>query len=310
MVASVASLNSANYYLSASFGYILIITGVFGNITDILVFTQLRLFRKNPSAFFLIVISTVECIVLLFASSNRVVTITIGYDPTSTSLAWCKIRAYILQYGGTVLSTTICFAAIDQYLSTSFNIQVRQISTFKLAQHLVGILIVLATPYSIPALVYQDIRSYLGCTTYDSSYNYFYSVVHLCIVIGVLPIVVSSLFSILAFQNVRRIVRRQIPVVRRRLDRQLTAMILVRVALFVITTLPYVIFRTYEINDPVDVTDNYAFALDVLIRTVVSLFYNVNYSVFDFLFFIHLYFIFFRVVSIFSWLHQVVIVNK
>jgi hypothetical protein len=129
-------------------------------------------------------------------------------------------------------------------------------------------------------------------------------------VIGVLPIVVSSLFSILAFQNVRRIVRRQIPVVRRRLDRQLTAMILVRVALFVITTLPYVIFRTYEINDPVDVTDNYAFALDVLIRTVVSLFYNVNYSVFDFLFFILLCFIFFRVVSIFSWLHQVVIVNK
>jgi hypothetical protein len=281
MVATVETLNSVNYFVSVYVGYFLLVTGVFGSIIDILAFTQLRLFRKNQSAFYLTIASTAECFLLIFASSTRVVTVTIGYDPTRNSLAWCKIRAYLIQFGSTILSTTICFAAIDQYLSTSYNIRLRQISTFKLAQILVGILIIFATLYSIPSAVFQQIQSSLGCATYNSSYNYFYSVVHLCIVIGLLPIAVSSLFSLLSFRHVRRIVRRQMPILRRRLDRQLTAMILVRVALFVITTLPYVIFRTYEINDPVDQNDAYAVAVDQLIKTTITLFYTANYSVFD-----------------------------
>lgn len=285
MAATVNTLNSVNYNISVYIGYFLIITGVFGNIINILVFTQLTLFRNNQSAFFLTVISIVESFLLFFASLTHVITVTTGYDATIASLAWCKIRAYLIQFGSTVLSTTICLAAIDQYLSTSYLIQIRRISTFKLAQRLVGILIILAVLYSIPITVFQDVHSTLGCTTYNTSYNYFYSFVHLCIVIGLLPIVVSSLFSLLSFRNVRRIVRRQMPVVRRRLDRQLTAMILVRVALFVITTLPYVIYRTYEINDPVNLTDTYAVAVDQLIRTTVTLFTNVNYSVFNLLFF-------------------------
>jgi hypothetical protein len=92
------------------------------------------------------------------------------------------------------------------------------------------------------------------------------------------------LFSILAYRNVRRIIRRQIPVLRRRLDRQLTAMILVRVALFVITTLPYVSVRTYEINRPVDQKNAYAAAVDQLIRTTFTAFFIINFAVFDFCF--------------------------
>ena len=51
---------------------------------------------------------------------------------------------------------------------------------------------------------------------------------------GLLPIFVSSLFSLLAYRNVRRIVRRQIPMDRRRLDQQLTAMIFMRVIFFIL----------------------------------------------------------------------------
>ncbi|CAM2711850.1 unnamed protein product [Rotaria socialis] len=43
-----------------------------------------------------------------------------------------------------------------------------------------------------------------------------------------IPIVISALFSLLAYRNVRHIIGRQTPVFRRRLDRQLTAMILLR----------------------------------------------------------------------------------
>jgi hypothetical protein len=58
------------------------------------------------------------------------------------------------------------------------------------------------------------------------------------------------------------------------------------VALFVITVLPFVIYRTYELNNSVDQNDAYAVAVDQLIKMVVTRFYNINYTVFDlFLFF-------------------------
>ena len=83
-----------------------------------------------------------------------------------------------------------------------------------------------------------------------------------------MPIAISTFFSLLSFSNVRRIVRRQIPIVRRRLDRQLTAMILVRVALFVITITPFVCIRAYQLNQSVDSTNSYAVAVDQLIRSI------------------------------------------
>jgi len=281
-MASAGTINSITYYLSIYGGFFLIITGLIGNIINILVFTLLKIFQKNQSAFYLIVGSIVDCYLLIFSTATTVTTTaSFGYDVTQTSNVWCKIRAYLTQFGGTVLPTTICFSAIDQYLSTSYHNQLRQMSTFKLAQRLTGILIILAALYSISFPIFEEVHPISGCAIYNSAYNYYYSFVHLCIVLGILPIVVSSFFSFLAYQNVRRITRRQMPIVRRRLDRQLTAMILVRVALFVITILPFVIYRTYELNNSVDQNDAYAVAVDQLIKMVVTRFYNINYAVVD-----------------------------
>jgi hypothetical protein len=99
---------------------------------------------------------------------------------------------------------------------------------------------------------------------------------------GLLPVIISSLFSLLAYQNVRRVVRHQIPIVRRRLDLQLTAMILLRVALLVLTTLPFVSFQIYQINDPVNQNNSLATAIVQLIRIIILTIYNTNYAVFEF----------------------------
>lgn len=270
-----------NYITSVYLGYVTIVSGLIGNAINILVFTQLKLFRNNPSALFLIIAALVEIFHLVFIVSTRVVTATNGYDPTRTSLVWCKLRSFLSQWGSTMLPMIICLSAFDQYLSTSYHASLRQMSTFRSAQFLGAIFCLLAAGYSIPSGIFQEIRARLGCGTYNASYNYFFSFVHLCIIIGLLPIAVSSFFSLLAFRNVRRIVRRQIPIVRRRLDRQLTAMILVRVALFVIVTLPLASVRTYQINQPVDEDNEYEVAVHTLIRMVVTTFYNLNYCVFS-----------------------------
>jgi hypothetical protein len=281
------------FIVSVYFGYFLIIIGLVGNIINILVFTQLKRFRRNQSAFYLTVAAIAGCFQLIFTVSTRVTATAFGYDPTRTSLIWCKLRIYIAQFGGVISMIILCLTAIDQYLSTSSDIRLRQISTFKRIRRLVATLIISAALYSIPVAIFHDIRSKAGCIIYNPTYSYYYSFVHLCIVVAILPIIVSSLFSILAYRNVRRIIRRQIPIVRRRLDRQLTAMILVRVALFVITAIPYAAVRTYQLNRPVNQNDTYAVAVNRLLQNIVTTLYNLNHSVFDFLFFFFLLIILF-----------------
>ena len=269
-----------HYYLSTYGGFLITGFGVIGNVINMLLFTQLKLFRKNQTTFYLTVAAMVDSCELFLTAFMRAVTTEFDFDPTRTSLVWCKIRIYLIQIGSAISAIIVCLTAIDQYLSTSHFTQLRQLSNIKSAQRLVISFAILTALYSIPTPIFQEIRR-STCVIYNPSYNYYYSFVHLCITIGLVPIIISSLFSFLSYQNVRRIVRRQIPIVRRRLDRQLTAMVLFRVALFVLTTLPFVIFRTYQTNRPVDQTDAYAVSVDQLIRTITTVFYHLNFAVSD-----------------------------
>jgi hypothetical protein len=90
---------------------------------------------------------------------------------------------------------------------------------------------------------------------------------------------IASLFSLLAFRNVRRIVRRQLAIERRRLDRQMTAMVLVRVAAFVFFTIPYDSYRIYTINNSVNSTDLSHYAITQLLQAIFVSFLNLNYAV-------------------------------
>ena len=242
-----------HYYLSVYAAFSVTICGVLGNMVNILLFTQLKIFRGNQSAFYLTSAAIIDSCQLLLTAFFRATTTAFDFDPTRTSLVWCKFRIYLVQMGSIISATIVCFTAIDQYLSTSHYGLLRQMSNYKSARRLVFGLLIVAALFCIPTPIFQEIRR-SNCAIYNSSYNYYYSFVYFCIIIGVLPVTIASSFSLLSYQNVRRIVRRQIPIVRRRLDRQLTAMILSRVVLFVVTTVPFVIFRTYQVNRPVDQT--------------------------------------------------------
>ncbi|CAF1511440.1 unnamed protein product [Rotaria sp. Silwood1] len=118
------------------------------------------------------------------------------------------------------------------------------------------------------------------CTTYNTIFSRYYSSVYYPIVQGALPMIIASLFSFLAFRNVRRIVRRQIPIVRRRLDRQFTAMVLARVACLVAFILPYAIYRIYVLNIIVNQDQFVLLAINNnLLASLTITFFYVNYAV-------------------------------
>ncbi len=98
-----------------------------------------------------------------------------------------------------------------------------------------------------------------------------------------LPIFIAGLFSLLSYRNVRRITRRQLPIVHRRLDRQLTKFVLTHVGFLIILLTSVVIYRIYEINIYVNPTDYFRLAIEGLILATVGSIFNLNYAVkFDF----------------------------
>ena len=118
-----------------------------------------------------------------------------------------------------------------------------------------------------------------GCVMMNAGLIRYYSFFYYPVLHGLFPIFVASFSSLLAYRNVRHLVRRQASVVRRRLDRQLTAMIFVRVIVFILMLLPYTIYRIYSLNATVSPADSYPYAIDQLIYTIMSSLVYLTYVV-------------------------------
>ncbi len=259
---------------------IILIIGLIGNILNIIVFLNLKIFVKNQSAFYLTVESLLNTMQLILLFLIRLlIKINNGIDPASKSLLWCKLRTIISQPVTFLSFSMICFAAYDQFLSTSHRISLKQMSTYKLAQYLTVIAFCFYIIHIIPLGIFLNTNSSSGCILSDPGFNRYYLYFFYPIIIGILPVSISSFFSFLAFRNIRRIVPRQISVFRRRLDRQLTAMILLRTITFIILVFPYVIHRIYWLKINPFHQKSIRYAVNYLILVVVISLFNLNFAV-------------------------------
>ena len=264
---------------SGSTGCITFIFGIIGNTLNILVLTQLKLFRHNRCSFYIIVESissfgfqlisiTITCLIMIY-----------GDDRTASSELWCKFQPIITQPLVLTTFSMICFSAIDQFFSTNYWLYRRQICTMKLAQCMTAGFICLWIVHSIAFGLHSHALPQVGCVIPNFYWLQYSSYVFYPLLVGLLPLVIASFFSGMAFRNVHRLVRRQIPIARRRLDKQMTAMVLLRVIMFVCLLLPYVAYRIYIINFPVPRTKPLEFAIARLVQAICMSFVAFNYAV-------------------------------
>ncbi|CAF1527952.1 unnamed protein product [Adineta steineri] len=252
--------------------------GVIGNILNILVFTQLKLFRDNRCAFYIIVESINNFIYQFITITVTILTLIYGNDATGRSLGWCKFRYMLGQTFALTSYYTVCLTAIDQFFSTNHQFRLRQMCTIKLARYVIIISICIWIAHSILSGWFFDIQESLGCVISNPIWQQYISSFFYPVLAGLLPITIVLLFSLLAFHNVRRIVRRQIPIVRRRLDQQLTAMVLMRAVIAACFILPYTIYRIYIIKFPVSQNQSMEYAIVRLIQAVFLSLINIHFS--------------------------------
>ena len=243
--ATINLLNDITTIYSTYSNFFILIIGLFSNISLIFIFITLRKFRHNQCTFYLTVESAANIVLLFVDTSSPIYKTMFGIDPINVSLVWCKIQKAVAQQAGLFSLFTICCLTFDQYLATNPRSNWRQMSTLRLARRLTYCNILFNIAHSSLFIIFTDISPTVGCTAYNNVLSLYFSVFYFSILSTGIPLVVMVTFSLLAYRNVRRIIRRQIAVVRRRLDRQLTAMVLARVISLIVLGFPYVLYCIY-----------------------------------------------------------------
>ncbi|CAF1308855.1 unnamed protein product [Adineta ricciae] len=258
--------------------FIISIAGIISNVINLLVFVKLKPFRENRCGFYLIVESVSDLVDVTFILIITIVSLVYGDESLNYSLFWCRIRYITFQTGTLTTFSMICFAAIDQYCSTNYRLSLRQFCNLNLARYLVLTSVCLWFVHSLIFGLFADVNPTVGCYISNSEWIRYGTYFFYPILYGFLPIALASLFSLLAYRNVRRIIRRQTPIERRRFDRQITAMVLIRVGWFVAVSIPYTSYRVYSINISTKQVDALRSAIERLIQVIFYSIINTNYA--------------------------------
>jgi hypothetical protein len=152
-------------------------------------------------------------------------------------------------------------------------------STLKLARRSVFVVICISFIHAIVFGLLFDYKPSITCAVLNPMLINYFSYFFYPVLCGFLPILIASSCSLLAYRNVRRIIRRQINVVRRCLDRQLTAMGLTRVGFFIICKTPFAMYRIYSIEINTDPTDLLRLAIEKMISVVISSLFKPDFAV-------------------------------
>jgi hypothetical protein len=223
-----------------------LVAGVLGGFLIIIVFLSLQTFRESSCAFYLTIMSLANIGQLLTGLLSRIMITGFNIDWTQTSLFYCKLRYFIFQTCTLISLTCICLATIDQFFITCSRPRWQQWSSIKVARRLTAVFSFIWSLHGIfylvfRALVESPLTDKVSCSitnvVFAQYHNYFFAL----ILIGCLPLFITVLFGFLAYYNVRQRTHRALPLVRRELDNQLSAMVFLQVITSFFTISPYVI---------------------------------------------------------------------
>jgi hypothetical protein len=245
---------SINYFIqqiAIYYGIPIFIMGVIGNILNIIVFVSSRKFRQKSCVFYLIVISILDLGRLLTSTLSNILSWGFGIDWTISSLFYCKIKVFIFSTCSLSSITCLCLAIIDQYFSISSRSRYQNWCNVKLNHRLTELFITIWILHGIPYFIFYDhiISSETNqtiCQITNNKFIKYHTYGYFLILTNLLPFI-AAVFGLMAYHNARGLTRRKIPIVRRKLDKQLTKMILVQILIYICTILPYSIQSMYAL---------------------------------------------------------------
>ncbi|CAF0978076.1 unnamed protein product [Adineta ricciae] len=238
------SLTEIGDQLTLYSGCIFLFTGLIGNGINTFVFSRVRTYRTTPCTFYFLVGSIDNIVYILINLIARIVAARYDIDLTRTSIVW---------------------SAIDQFLVTSQNVNLRRCSNIKLAYRIVIGIIGFWSIHGIFAPVFYNITT-VRCASTNAIYA-IYSTIYVTIVITTIPVVIMIVFGGLTYRNIRLT---RVPA-QQHADRQLLRMILFQILLISLSILPYGINSTYRLITSTNPKSTDQQLRETFVTTVVTL---------------------------------------
>ncbi|CAF1194468.1 unnamed protein product [Adineta steineri] len=248
----ISSLAFAGKQVTVYGGILVFIAGILGDFFNIVIFVSLRTMRQNSCTIYLIIMSIVNIFQLCFNVLSRIMINVYGSDGTDRSLIYCKFRFFFSQFCTVFSLTCFCLATIDQYCATCSRVWLRQMANIKVARRLSVIFMSIWLLHGIPYFFFFNysvsLTGKISCIATNYIYLQYRAYVVVLIFQGFLPITITVLFGSMSYYNVRQLAFYTVPLVRRELDKQLTAMVLVQVLINLFVLSPYSIANALTLN--------------------------------------------------------------
>jgi len=255
MLSTIDILTLIQQYLTIILGILLVI-GVVGNILNCLVFLRKRL-RSNPCSIFFVGASIANITVMIY---YIIPTIYSSYHSPleDTNLIYCKLRLYIRNILLAISRSYLILACVACYAQSSRNVRIRNFCRLKIVLRIVFILPLIwcIIPLHIPLLTSIQNGQ---CLMWNGA-GALYHAIYICFVAAILPTSLMIIFSLLAYRNLRKMLRNIHPIAGReegsgqhfgrvrlhRSDRQLSKMLFVQIIVYMIFTISYPIQSIYN----------------------------------------------------------------
>ncbi|CAF1311405.1 unnamed protein product [Adineta ricciae] len=246
------TLNAITMWTSRIIPIFQIVFGTFGNICNIIIFTRPAL-RTNPCSMYFLAGSINNTIAIYFTIFVRYMIEAWNLDITLTSVFICKVRQYLSSTAMALCSWFIVLASIDRFLSSSKSVRLRRLSSVSIARKVIILtIIIMLALYSTVLIIYEIAVTYGQRVCTITSINYFIYYTVEPFIMGVIPVILQSIFGALIVLNVRSMHNRVVPIAdnarnerQRSNDRQLVKMHLIQVLIAILLLSPYAIQVTY-----------------------------------------------------------------
>ena len=180
--------------------------GISGNMINCAVFLQKSL-RSNSCSIYLIASSIANTILLISAMSTNLYSF-YNIDPLTYSLAYCKIRFYLINSLFMISRTYIVLAYVDRYTLCSSHAHIRAFSRCQVAFRLIPIVIIGWIIIPIYVVIFNTIDT--NRFIMPGFYRIFYAI-YSAICSGILPPSLMITFGLLARRNLRLMRKRITP---------------------------------------------------------------------------------------------------
>ena len=267
MSLTASTLAFASRQLVIYLGFFIFILGIIGGPLVLLVFLSLHTFRQNSCAFYLTIMSIVNTLHLFTGLLTFIMINGFAINWTELSPFYCKFRSFYVQLSNYMSFTCMSLATIDQFLATCSHPRWHRCNNIRFARWMVIGTFIVWISHGIPFLLYFDhihlpTTGRMICGITNSVFQKYVTYFHILVLGTFVPIIIMTVFGVLAYRNVQQIAYRNVqqiayrtvPMVRRELDKQLTLMVLVQVLcdIVFVTPLAAQILRGFFLATPTD----------------------------------------------------------